>query len=72
MLDIRDDEAEVLRRLANGEKRPEIAEHLGIALDTVHKRIYAARRRTQTRTVEQLLSEYVANAVRAVEDGEDF
>jgi DNA-binding CsgD family transcriptional regulator len=63
MLDINDREDEVLRRLVTGQSRKEIAIALNIQVVTVHARLYAARDRTGTRSIEHLIAAYVADAL---------
>lgn len=69
-LDITEKEGAVLRRLAHGYSREEIAVALGVSVATVNARIYAAQNRTGTRTSYHLLAAFVAERTRASEEGE--
>lgn len=65
-LNINEGEAEVLTRLGNGEKRKEIADSLGIAVSTVHNRIYDAQKKVGCRTSEHLLAWFIRDHVIAL------
>ena len=57
-------EEDVLRYLANGYHRAEIAEILEIKLPTVHQRIYTAQTKAGARTTIQLIALFVLEKAR--------
>lgn len=70
-LSLSETDKQILIGLSNGGERKEIASQLGIALSTVHNRIYDAIRRNDLRTSYQLLAWFVRESVLAAVEAQD-